>query len=359
MADSVVNYQCPNCDAPLKFSPESGEVKCEYCGSSFPVAVLEKLYNDSQMTDEDVEWGDVTPGTAWDENEESSFQVYSCPSCGAEIICDENTISTSCVYCGNQTILNGRLSGTLKPDYIIPFKKTKEDAVAALTGLYKGKKLLPKAFKNQNHIEEIKAVYVPFWLFDSGVEARIVYDATRSNVVLTDEEEITTIRHYRAMREGEMHFNKIPVDGSTKMEDRYMDAIEPFNYDDLVPFAKSYLPGYLAEKYDVDAEESTERVSERIFNSIQLACERTLSYDTHSVKNKQIHLKDNSAKYALMPVWMLSTRWKNKNYMFAMNGQTGSMIGDLPVSKGRAAGWFFGISGGIFAVFAALGMMLI
>lgn len=354
MADAVVNYQCPNCNAPLKFSAESGDVKCEYCGSSFSVEVLEKLYNDSLNEGDSVEWGDVKPGCEWDENEEGAFQVYTCPSCGAELICDEETVSTTCVYCGNSTVLNGRLSGTLKPDFIIPFKKTKEDAMQALKNLYKGKKLLPKLFKEQNHIEEMKGVYVPFWLFDSGVEGRIVFDANRTNVVLTDDEEITTIRHYRAMREGNMHFNKIPVDGSTKMEDRFMDAIEPFDYNDLVPFASAYLPGHLAEKYDVDAEASTARVSERIFNSIQLACERTLSYDSHSVKNRQVQLVDSSAKYALLPVWMLTTRWKGKSYMFAMNGQTGRMIGDLPVSKGKAAGWFFGISGSIFVIFAAL-----
>ena len=153
MSENVLSIKCPNCGAPLTFSPHDGEVVCQYCDSTFKADVLEKLFKDSLEEEQGVDWGDVTPGSAWDEDEENAFQVYSCPSCGAEIICDENTVATTCVYCGNPTVLNGRLQGTLKPDYIIPFRKTKEDAIAALKNLYKGKRLLPKVFSEQNHIE--------------------------------------------------------------------------------------------------------------------------------------------------------------------------------------------------------------
>lgn len=358
MADNVLNIKCPNCGAPLNFSPHDGEVVCQYCDSTFKAEVLEKLFNDSQEDTKALEWGEVTPGSDWGEGEENTLQVYSCPSCGAEIICDENTVATTCVYCGNPTVLNGRLQGSLKPDYIIPFRKTKEDAIAALKDFYKGKCLLPKVFSKQNHIEEIKGVYVPFWLFDSGVDAKFVFDASRTSVLVMDDEDITTIEHYRAEREGSMRFEKIPVDGSNKMEDRYMDAIEPFNYEDLIPFSRGYLPGYLAEKYDVDAAGSVDRVSERIFTSARLAAERTLSYDEYSVTTQNLKLVDHNAKYALLPVWMLTTRWKDETFMFAMNGQTGRLIGDLPVSKGRAAGWFGGITGVLFVIFSTLASIL-
>lgn len=132
MADNVLNIKCPNCGAPLNFSPHDGEVVCQYCDSTFKAEVLEKLFNDSQEDTKALEWGEVTPGSDWGEGEENTLQVYSCPSCGAEIICDENTVATTCVYCGNPTVLNGRLQGSLKPDYIIPFRKTKEDAIAEI-----------------------------------------------------------------------------------------------------------------------------------------------------------------------------------------------------------------------------------
>lgn len=359
----ITNFKCPNCGAPLAFSPEDGEVRCEYCDSTFQASVLEKLYADEQApqgaSDASVDWGAQPPGTSWEEGEEESLSVYTCPSCGAQIIADENTIATTCVYCGNPTVLEGRLAGSLKPDYIIPFQKTREDAIRALKGFYKGKRLLPKVFSAANHIEEIQGIYVPFWLFDSDVEADFVYDAVRTSMAIVGDSEITTIQHFRAARSGRMGFDKIPVDGSTKMEDRYMDAIEPFNYDDLVPFARAYLPGFLAEKYDVDAEQSLSRVSERISQSVAFAMNATLPYDQYTLKNQHIAFTDKSARYALLPVWMLTTRWKGETYTFAMNGQTGRIVGDLPVSKGRAAGWFCGVTGGMAAVFGALALLLL
>ncbi len=358
----VTNFKCPNCGAPLAFSPSDGEVRCAYCDSTFQASVLEKLYQDEQgpqgTTDSAMDWGDAPPGSSWEAGEEESLQVYTCPSCGAAIICDDDTIATTCVYCGNPTVLEGRLAGTLKPDYIIPFKKTKEEAVAALKNFYKGKRLLPKVFAADNHIEEIKGIYVPFWLFDSEVEAEYIYDGVRSHMAIVGDNEITTIEHYRAARKGCMGFDKIPVDGSTKMEDRYMDAIEPFNYDELVPFVRSYLPGFLAEKYDVDAESSLARASERIEESVGIAMAATLPYDQYTLSHCHLSLTDKSARYALLPVWMLTTRWKGETYTFAMNGQTGRMIGDLPISKGRAVGWFCGVTAGFAAVFGALALLL-
>lgn len=359
----VTNFKCPNCGAPLAFSPSDGEVRCAYCDSTFQAGVLEKLYEDAQApqgtTDSAVDWGDHAPGSAWEEGEEESLSVYTCPSCGAAIICDEDTIATTCVYCGNPTVLEGRLAGTLRPDYIIPFRKTKEEAIATLKTFYKGKRLLPKVFAATNHIEEIRGIYVPFWLFDSDVEADFVYDAVRSHMAIVGDSEIKTIEHYRAARSGRMAFDKIPADGSTKMEDRYMDAIEPFNYDDLVPFSRGYLPGFLAEKYDVDAEESLSRIETRITQSVTLAMRATLPYDQYTPTRQHIALTDKSARYALLPVWMLTTQWRGKTYTFAMNGQTGRMIGDLPISKGRAAGWFCGITAGVAAVFGALALFLL
>lgn len=360
----VASIKCPNCGAPLTFSAKEGKVKCEYCESVFEASVLEKLYQDEQAIQaseqtKDVDWGDETPGSEWESGEEGQLQVYTCPSCGAEIICNEDTIATTCVYCGNPTVLNGRLSGTLKPDVIIPFKKTKKDAINALNELYKGKRLLPKVFKKQNHIEEVKGIYVPFWLFDAKAKAEFVFNATEVTVIPGEDADTINTAHYRVEREGTLGFDKIPVDGSTKMEDRYMDAIEPFDYEGLEPFTMAYLPGYFAEKYDVTADDSTERVSGRIETTAQRQIESTLHYDTYDVSRSSVELLEKSAKYALLPVWMLTTRWNDETYMFAMNGQTGRMIGDLPSSKGQIAKYFFGISGAVFAIFGIIGSMLI
>ena len=203
-------------------------------------------------------------GMEWSEEEAKGMKTYSCPSCGAELICDATTAAISCPYCGNPTVIPGQFTGGLKPDLVIPFKVDKKAAVAALQSHYKGKILLPKVFKNENHIQEIKGVYVPMWLFDANADAKVRYKATRSRHWSDSNYDYTETSHYSVTRAGGIGFDNVPVDGSTKMDDTLMESIEPFRYEDAVDFQTAYLSGYLADRYDVNAESSIERANERI-----------------------------------------------------------------------------------------------
>ena len=188
MSDKATNYQCPSCTGPLHYDGTTGRLQCDYCGSSFDPAEIEKLYAEKEQqaasqpeTGSDTgEWqssADEDWGTDADK-----MRVYSCPSCGAQLICEETTAATSCPYCGNPTVIPEQFSGILKPDYILPFKLSKEDAVSALKRHYKGKLLLPKLFRDNNHIEELRGIYVPFWLFDGEAEGSANYMATTTRV---------------------------------------------------------------------------------------------------------------------------------------------------------------------------------
>ena len=350
MATQITNYQCPSCTGPLEYSAATGKLECEYCLSSFTPEEIEALYAQKNEKAEAAA-RQVQQGEEWSAE---TMRAYSCPSCGAELLCDVTTAATSCPYCGNPTVVPGQFADTQKPDYVIPFQVEKEAAVAALKQHYKGKPLLPGSFADGNHLEEVKGVYVPFWLFDGEAKADVTFSATRSRVHTTPNERITTTEHYRVERSGSVSFEKVPVDGSTKMPDGHMDAIEPFDYSQLKSFSMAYLPGFLADKYDVDADSCGERAKERCRNSAIAAMEETVTgYSTCSVQRADVQIRQDRTHYALLPVWLLSTKWQDKNYLFAMNGQTGKLIGDLPVSKGRLALWF----AGLFAVFAVLGTL--
>jgi len=351
MATQITNYQCPSCTGPLEYSATTGKLECEYCMSSYTPEEIEAFYAQknekaeaaAQQVQQTEEWNAET------------MRSYVCPSCGAELLCDVTTAATSCPYCGNPTVVPGQFADTRKPDYVIPFKVDKDAAVAALKQHYKGKPLLPGSFASENHLEEVKGVYVPFWLFDGEATANVTFAATRSRVHTTANERITTTEHYRVERSGKVSFEKVPVDGSTKMPDSHMDAIEPFDYAQMEPFSMAYLPGFLADKYDVDADSCADRAQERCRNSAIAAMEETVTgYSSCSVQHADVQIRQNDTHYALLPVWLLSTKWQEKNYLFAMNGQTGKLIGDLPVSKGKLALWFVAL----FAVFAALGWLL-
>ncbi|MBQ9938153.1 MAG: hypothetical protein IJO96_01335 [Oscillospiraceae bacterium] len=347
MATGVTNYQCPACTGPLHFVGDSGKLECDYCGSKYEVAEIEKLFADDEAASlEAQKAAEANPEeSCWSAEELNGMKVYNCSSCGAELICDATTAATSCPSCGNPTIMPSQFAGGLKPDLIIPFKLSKEDAVAALKKFYKGKKFLPKSFCDQNHIEEIKGVYVPFWLCDCQVSGVAEYEGTTKRVYKSGEYEVTETSHYNVVRGGNIGFKKIPADASTKMPDNHMDAIEPYDYSEFKPFSSAYLPGFLADKYDVDKETTMPRIEERAKNSFAEELRKTVvDYDSVTNGREDFNIDSADMKYALLPVWMLSTKWKDKNFLFAMNGQTGKLVGELPVDKGKYFAWFAGIA---------------
>ena len=361
MAKTSVNYQCPNCSAPLPYQPGKEKAVCEYCGTEFEISVLEELYRHAEeraaqeRAAQEAKWDTDAAGSEWTEEEAAALRAFTCSSCGAEIVSDENTMATECCYCGNPTLLPSRFAGMLKPDYIIPFKKTKQEAVAALKEFYKGKYLLPSSFTGGNRVEAIQPMYVPFWLFDGKAIADVSYRATRVHSMQHGNEMITTTEYYDVRRAGTVRFTRIPADGSAKMPDDLMDSIEPFDYRELKPFTTAYMPGYLADIYDVDDKKSFERAQKRGSNTAAQIMDSSVNgYSSVTPVHQQIHVQRENTAYALLPVWMLSTQWNGKNFIFAMNGQTGKFIGDLPISTGRYFAWFAGIAAPLAALLAVL-----
>lgn len=374
MSTGVVNYQCPSCTAPLRYGAESGRLECDFCGSSFSVEEVEAAFADK--SEEAKLAGDALEASAPSSAEAaageppvgegaqaspavapapvdgagaphavegavdggvegvSDMVVYTCPSCGAELICDQTTVATSCPYCDNHTVIPTRYSGEFKPDFVLPFAKTKEEAVAALKSHYAGRPFLPDTFKDGNRVKEIKGVYVPFWLFDGSASGSASYDATRSRTYRSGDYRVTETDHFVVSRSGRISFLGIPVDASTKMPDDYMDSIEPFDYRALTPFSAAYLPGYLADKPDVEIEACGERADARARATVVDSLRDTVvGYEAVIERGSNASVTRERSHYVMLPVWMLSTRWEDEAYLFAMNAQTGKMVGDLPVDR--------------------------
>lgn len=367
MPAQVTNYQCPGCTGPLHFSGATGRLACEYCGASYDAAEIEAFYAEKEeRAAEETNMEQAAPsagGDAWDTSgfcedwgaEGGGMRTYGCPSCGAELLCEESTAATSCPYCGNPAVVPGQFSGALRPDFIVPFKLSKEDAVAALKAHYKGKFFLPKRFTGENHVQEIRGIYVPFWMFDGEAEGNARYETTRTRTYRSGDYEITETKHYDVYRAGSVTFEKVPVDASSKLSDDHMDAIEPYDYKELKPFSAAYLPGFLADKFDVTVEQSWQRADQRCEGTLASALRSTVrGYDLCLLKDSSISLRRGKVHYALMPVWMLNTQWRGKEFLFAMNGQTGKLVGDLPVSWGKFWGLFAAIAVPLSVISSAL-----
>lgn len=352
-------FKCPCCDGAIEFDSGSQNMRCPYCDTEFEIETLVS-YNEElkKGREDDLQW-EAAAGQQWTEDEATGLRSYVCRSCAGEIVADASTGATQCPFCGNPVVMTEQFAGMLKPDLVIPFKLDKKAAKEALKRHYSGKRLLPKVFKDENHIDEIKGVYVPFWLFGADADAHIRYKATRvrhwsdSNYIYTE------TQYYSVIRGGELGFNWVPVDGSSKMEDALMESIEPFDISAAVDFNSAYLAGYLADKYDVTAQQSEGRANERVRNTTEGAFASTvMGYSTVVPISTNIQLKNGKAKYALYPVWLLNTTWNGKKYTFAMNGQTGKMAGDLPLDKAAYKKWLFGLTGIIGAVAFGLSYLI-
>lgn len=344
----VIEYKCPCCGAGLLFRGDSQQLTCEYCDNSFDLETV-RAFNasESQETFEEFQW-DQEPSERWSDAEESRLNVFICPSCGGEIMTEETTAASFCPYCDNPTIMPGRLSGGLKPDAIIPFRMSKEDAKEAFRKLCKGKPLLPGMFTKEQRIEKITGIYVPFWLYDCCGNFDGNYNATRIHTWADANYNYTRTEHFLLKRGARADFQGIPMDGSSKMDNTLMESIEPFDYSQLQNFDMAFLSGYLADKYDVPSDQGKQRVKERVENAFDAQLQSSfLGYSTVVPTSCQLKIDHSKARYALMPVWILNTRYRGKLYTFAMNGQTGRMTGSFPISPQKCAIWFGGIFAGV------------
>ena len=344
MAD-IREYKCPACGGAMEFDSKTQKMKCPYCDTVADLSDFEETQSEKTASKEGAEQGETQEAA-----EEGAMMLYVCESCGGEILADKTTGATSCPYCGNKVVMKGQFDGALRPDYIIPFKKDKKQAKEAYRKHLEGKKFLPGVFKQQNHIDEIKGVYVPFWLFDTDVDAQVRYRATKVHTWSDSDYDYTETSHFMVHRGGSVGFEHVPVDGSSKMADDLMESIEPYNISDAVHFQTAYLAGYVADKYDVTAEESVDRANQRVKRSTEEVFAETVEgYTTVTPENTNVQFHGGKARYALYPVWLLNTTWNGNQYVFAMNGQTGKFVGDLPVDKAAAKRWTF-LLAAIFSV---------
>lgn len=337
---ALQEYKCPKCGGAIEFSSHSQSMVCPYCDTEFEMEALQS-YDEALKNDrpDEMQW-DTQAGNDWHPGETEGMRVYSCQSCGGEIIGDAEMAATSCPYCGNHVVVMKQFSGDLRPDYVIPFKLDKKAAKEGLMKHLQGKRLLPKVFKDENHVDEIKGIYVPFWLFDADTDAGMRYRATNVQMWSDSDYNYTRTSFYSVVRGGNVLFSNVPVDGSIKIDDALMESIEPYDFSEAVDFQTAYLAGYLADKYSVTSEDSVTRANQRIRQSTEELFRSTVrGYHTVTVESSSIRFRNGTTKYALYPVWFLNTTWQGKQYSFAMNGQTGKFVGDLPVDNRAFLKW--------------------
>ncbi len=345
---STIVYKCPCCGSPLTFSADSVRLECVSCSNDYELDALETMQ--SADTDGCVEFD--LPCESFSADDAAQIQAYICQSCGAELMTEGTTTATECPYCGSPTILPDRLENGVKPEKVIPFTISKEQAQQQFEEYFKGKKLLPNLFlTGRNRIVDMRRLFVPYWLFDCGAYANIVYDAEKEHTERSGEWEITHTEHYIVRRKGSMTFDSIPVDGSVKLDNKITESLEPYDLSAAVKFQPAVLAGSLADHADVNADECQGRAAERVESSVSSVMRSTINgYDRIIERSRSIRTESGKITPALMPVWLITTEKKGKTYTFAINGQTGKLTCDVPADKKKSLSWGGGIFAGVFAL---------
>lgn len=332
--EKAIDHKCPGCRAPIFFIPSLGKWQCEYCNGTYSLEELQKYNNaSSDEHNNNVHLSD---------NLEDLYTSYKCKNCGAEIVADNETAATFCVYCGNTAILKSKLSGQFKPDLIIPFKKEKQIAINAFKNLSNGRPFLPDDFNDEKNIEKIRGIYIPFWIYDMTIVGGIEARGQRVSTWSRGDTRYTKTDYYKIYRDGSINFNKIPIDGSSRFDNDIMSSIEPFDYNELVPYNHAYLSGFLAERYDIEGDLLVgDAVSRAIESTKSTFLNDASGYSNKSIFTTKLSSDNIKKQYALFPVWMVNVKYKDKYYLFAMNGQTGEFIGNMPIDKKKV--WLYGI----------------
>lgn len=346
----VVQYKCPNCGADMKFDAASGMLSCESCEKQL---YLEEYNGDTEEEIQDFE--EVFDETTYQVFSEQEVQEYVCQNCGAVVIAEQEMAATNCQFCGSPVVLADRLSGDLAPVWVIPFRITKEQAEQAFKKWCKKGILTPKGFMTADRIKNMTGIYIPFWLYDLNGRGEVKATCTKVRAYEDTNYRYTETTYFDVHRKVDLNYQKIPVDASEKMNDTMMDKLEPFYYNEIKEFKMPYLSGYLAEKYSYTDKELFSRVKQRVGPYVEQFMYSTIHGYAATIENqKSIEILQKKANYTLLPIWVVCYDYKQAEHNFYMNGQTGKIVGKPPLSKGKMAAWFAGISIASYAILAAI-----
>lgn len=349
---AIISYKCPNCDGELIFDPVTQNYKCEYCMSGFTQAELEEMKPDSTaeqtvVSEQTVESEQTSQDEQTTQGQQEDAVIYTCPSCGAEIVTDNTTAATFCYYCHNPVVLSGRLSGEFMPDQVIPFAFDKKQAEQKFLDFVHSKKFIPKAFFRKQQIEKLSGVYFPYWVYECTMDGTMDAQGTNIRVWRSGDMEYTETKYYSIEREGTVSLSQLSKNALQKANQQLAEGVLPYDMKEIKEFHMGYLSGFLAEKRDIEQESMRQAVSQEVKDYGKHLLRDTISgYSGVNINSCNLNITAEKWSYVLLPVWTLTYKARNgKLYYYSMNGQTGKTFGELPVDYKKV-----GILSGIVAL---------
>ena len=313
-------FDCPSCGAILMFDPETGMLKCESCNN---------LYESGQLNEKT---GCHTKREQDNSIDTIECNIYSCTACGAEIIVNDVESSTFCSYCGRPTLIFSRIDNAKKPQYILPFTVTKERAASLIKDNFAKGELVPEEIRNLN-VEQIRGIYIPYWLFDIHYEDEQLLQGS-----ITDGKNTRT---YKYFRRAESNYSQIAIEASLRLNDTVSRKLNPYHTAYLKPFSTDYLSGFYSDMFDVSIDKLEGQAILRAQNTFDNEIRRSVVASNVKTLKKNPKFEITDLNYALFPAWFFTFRSEGKPYTLLVNGQTEKVVGNAPFDKKKAIRAFF------------------
>ncbi|MCR4791621.1 MAG: hypothetical protein K5871_02605 [Lachnospiraceae bacterium] len=319
-------FVCPNCGANINFDPGKQLLHCDFCDTDLsPDAVIQK---------DDAEEHTYTESEA-DESSESGYSeytttIYTCKECGGEILANDNTVATFCSYCGASTVLSSRVAKERAPEYIIPFRITKDQSAELYKKAVSKALYAPDYMKEDSTIEKLRGIYMPYWIYDFQEHRPAVLKGQkdhRSGDYIIHE-------HFDISFNVDAQYKGLSYDASSQFSDTFSEAIAPFDFSTAVPFNTSYMSGFYADAADTEPSlyerQCRNIVTSEIYNQVAKdPSVRSITLKKDSSSN--LTPEQTSSELGYFPVWFLSCRHKDRISYAVVNGQTGEVATDVPV----------------------------
>lgn len=332
------SYKCSSCGGDMAFDPQAQTLKCPFCGSVAEVevemrAIIDRDFDQAEEA-ANINWGAIK-------------KVFHCNNCGADSIIDGNSTAQFCAFCGSTHIIKYEEAAGIAPEGMIPFKVEKRTAEENFNNWIKKRFFAPAALKTTYRKQSLSGAYIPFWAYSCDAESNYTAEAGKHYYVTEKkpvkkegktemvEQKVKKTRWQPVSGNFNRSFRDLIINASKQIKNAVIARVEPFKLDELVPYAPGYLAGFLAEKYSIGLKEGWEEARKRIDRDIESGIRTHIGADeVRNIKVNSVY-KNRRYKHLLLPVWISSYTFNNKIYHFMVNGQTGKVSGESPVSAGK------------------------
>ncbi len=334
------HLKCRNCGGDLEFNPGTQSLKCPFCGT----------VNENPDTIPEVhEELDFHGALEKFRNSEDTVevQIEKCPACGAEVTLEANATTAKCDFCGTSIVAGGKSHKAMKPQYLLPFKVSGDDAKKTFRQWIMKRKFAPNDLKKHARMTEpLKGIYYPFWTFDADTRSR--YSGERGihytrQVERTDSEgkrytdTVTETRWTSVRGTVKRFFDDVLIAASRTLKNKLTGRLDEWNLKEMVRYDEKYLKGFKAESYSVDLEEGFNLAKEVMNEQIRSDIRRDIGGDEQRIRSIDTDYSDITFKYILLPIWVVMYKFKDKYYQVLVNGSTGEIEGERPFSIAKIA----------------------